>query len=89
VLEARDAAMLVFSGSMIPLWFFPQWLFNIAKFLPFQAIFHTPLSMLIGKLEGRAALEALFIQIAWLLIFLSISYIVWKKAKKRVVVNGG
>lgn len=89
VIEARNAAMLVFSGSMIPLWFFPQWLFNIAKFLPFQAIFHTPLSMLIGKLEGRAALDALFIQLAWLCIFLVICLIVWKRARRKVVVNGG
>ncbi|MBN1624721.1 MAG: ABC-2 family transporter protein [Clostridia bacterium] len=89
VIEARNAAMLVFSGSMIPLWFFPEWLFSIARFLPFQATFHIPLSMLIGKLEGQAAFDALVVQVIWLFIFLLICILVWRKARRKVVVNGG
>lgn len=87
--EARDAAMLVFSGSMIPLWFFPDWLFAIARFLPFQAVFSTPLSILIGKIDGRDVGQALLVQLAWLGFFLMLTARFWSKAKRRVVVNGG
>ena len=89
IIEARDAAMLVFSGSMIPLWFFPDWLFRLAEYLPFQAMFHTPLSIMIRKLEGRSAWEAITVQALWLLVFSVLVYLVWIKAKRRVVVNAG
>ena len=87
VIEARDAAMLVFSGSLIPLWFFPEWLFNISKFLPFQAIFHTPLSIAIKKLAGAKAWEAVLVQGIWVLAFILLNLLAWSRAKRRVVVN--
>ena len=89
ILEARDAAMLVFSGSMIPLWFFPDWLFAIARFLPFQALFNTPLSILIGKISGQDIGFYLLVQVGWVLIFFILTVLFWKKAKRRVIVNGG
>jgi ABC-2 type transport system permease protein len=89
VLEARDAAMLVFSGSLIPLWFFPDWLFSVARYLPFQAMFHTPLSILINKLEDSDAIWSVVVQGIWILAFSLILIFVWRRAKRRVVVNGG
>lgn len=88
-LQARDAIMLVFSGSMIPLWFFPDWLFSIAQFLPFQALFNTPLSILIGKISGEAVWTFIAIQCAWIVFFAALSILFWFKARKRVIVNGG
>ena len=89
LMQVRNAMMLVFSGSMIPLWFFPDWLFGIARFLPFQAIYHTPLSILIGRIEGADIWEALLIQLIWLIFFFVISIVFWGKSRYRVVVNGG
>jgi ABC-2 type transport system permease protein len=89
LLQVRDALMLVFSGSMIPLWFFPDWLFNIARFLPFQAIYNIPLSILIGRIEGAAVWDALLTQLIWLCFFFGLSVFFWSKTKHRVVVNGG
>lgn len=89
IVEARNAAMLVFSGSLIPLWFFPEWLFDIAKFLPFQAMFHTPLSILIQKIQGSDIWSVLLVQFIWITFFALISVFLWSKAKRKVVVNGG
>ena len=89
ILNARDAAMLVFSGSMIPLWFFPDWLFSVAQYLPFQAIYSAPLSILIGKIRGDEVYAALLVQLAWLALFVFLALLFWSKARRRIVVNGG
>jgi ABC-2 type transport system permease protein len=89
IIQVRNALMLVFSGSMIPLWFFPDWLFNIAILLPFQAIYNIPLSILIGRIEGAAVWDALLTQVIWLVVFFGLSMLFWGKTRRRVVVNGG
>lgn len=89
VLALRGVIMQFLSGAFIPLWFFPDILLRISKFLPFQALYHTPLSILIGKLEGAALLEAVGLQCAWILLFLLLCSLVFSRAKRRVIVHGG
>ena len=89
LLEARDVLLTVLSGSMIPLWFFPDWLRSVSYFLPFQAFYSTPLSILIGRLDGQEALWNILIQGAWLILFAVLTAVFWHKARKRVFVNGG
>lgn len=87
--NARTALMRFFSGSLIPLWFFPKGLTKVAKFLPFQAIYSTPLSICIGKLYGNSLLCAISNQLIWIIIFIGISILTWNHARRRIVVNGG
>ncbi|MDR2931475.1 MAG: ABC-2 family transporter protein [Oscillospiraceae bacterium] len=89
ILETRNAVMLVFSGSMVPLWFFPDWLFSVARFLPFQAMYNTPLSILIGRISGPDIWTALAVQALWLAVFFLLSLYFWGRSRQRVVVNGG
>ncbi len=88
-LQARDAVMLVFSGSMVPLWFFPEKLFALAQYLPFQAMYSVPLSILIGKITGPDIRSALLVQLGWLLGFWLLSQLCWRKSRRRMIVNGG
>ncbi len=89
ILYAREFLVLALSGSFIPLWFFPDWLFSITAFLPFRYIYHSPLSMLVGRLTGGAALRELILQAIWLAILIILSNFIWKRGLKRVIVNGG
>ncbi len=86
---ARREAARLFSGSFIPLWFFPPWAFDIAQALPFQAMYHTPLSILIGKLEGGAALRALAVQAVWIVVLALLAHLGWQRGLRRVAVHGG
>ena len=86
---ARREAARLFSGSFIPLWFFPPWAFDIAQALPFQAMYHTPLSILIGKLEGGAALRALAVQAVWIVVLALLAHLGWRRGLRRVAVHGG
>ena len=88
-LQARDAVMLVFSGSMVPLWFFPENLFSIAQYLPFQAMYSAPLSIMIGKITGSDIFTALLVQLGWIIGFGLLSQLCWHKSRRRMIVNGG
>ena len=87
--EYRTAVMMVFSGALVPLYFFPDWLAAIAMSLPFQAMYHTPLSILLGKLSGQAAVHAMVVQGLWVLFMAGLSYVLWRRAVRRVIVHGG
>jgi ABC-2 type transport system permease protein len=80
------AIQLLFSGSMIPLTFYPDWLFRIAMFLPFAQVIYSPIMLLQGQ---QSALSILGIQAMWVVIMLLISNIGWGMTKSRVMIQGG
>ncbi|MFZ7103002.1 MAG: ABC transporter permease [Peptococcaceae bacterium] len=82
-------AISLFSGAMIPLWFFPGWLYTLARFLPFQGIFFVPNSIFVGQLPGEEILPALGLQFFWLVISFLILRFVWSRAATKIVVQGG
>ncbi|MBP1931042.1 ABC transporter permease [Ammoniphilus resinae] len=79
----------LFSGSVIPLWFFPDWLETLAYFLPFQGIFFVPNSIFVGQLTGQALIEAMLMQGIWLVVSYVILRWVWSRAALKIVVQGG
>jgi ABC-2 type transport system permease protein len=79
----------LFSGSVIPLWFFPHWLGKIAYFLPFQGIFFVPNAIFVGQLNDAALVQALLTQVFWVLASLALLRFVWSRASRKIVVQGG
>ncbi|MFZ5944782.1 MAG: ABC transporter permease [Bacillota bacterium] len=82
-------AISLFSGAMIPLWFFPDWLESLVRFLPFQGIYFIPNSIFAGQLAGKEIFSALGIQVFWLIISATILRLVWFRAVNKIVVQGG
>lgn len=82
-------AMSLLSGSVIPLWFFPNWLETIATYLPFQTIFFMPISIFIEETTGNQILIFFAIQLFWLIVCYGVLRLVWHKASQKVVVQGG
>lgn len=76
------------SGAILPLWFMPGWLRGIAEVLPFQAAAYTPLATYFGRPPGGLA-AALGVQALWVLVLGGLCALVWSRAKRRVVVQGG
>ena len=86
----KQVIVLLLSGATIPIAFFPEPLKTIVYFLPFQAIYNGPLTILLsdGK-DMSLVLKTLGIQIIWAAIMLAVSKIFWKISIKQITVNGG
>lgn len=95
LLEARAVISLginlalFFTGSYIPVIFFPTWLAGLAVWLPFNGMQNVPAQVFLGKLSGQPLLFELALQLAWLLILLIVVRLTTAVATRRVVVQGG
>jgi len=94
-LDARGVAMIAnifttfFSGLLLPIAFFPDWLRVIALALPFQAMIYVPTAIFLGKLTGWSLLLALGEQVAWFVVLALFGRILLGAATRRLVVQGG
>ncbi|PNQ82329.1 hypothetical protein C1T21_03730 [Paenibacillus sp. F4] len=79
----------LFSGSTIPIWYYPDWLVQICSYLPLRFIFFEPISIFLGKYTLTQTLLLLLTQLFWVCILFCIERFVWNKVQKRVIVHGG
>jgi ABC-2 type transport system permease protein len=80
---------LFFSGFVIPVRFFPDWLATVAHATPFPSMLQIPIDIFVGKAEGVELLGALATQAAWTLALLGAAYGVYALGTRRLVVQGG
>jgi ABC-2 type transport system permease protein len=81
---------MFFSGFIIPVSFFPSWLADIARLLPFVAIVQLPLEIFLGLQNGAGAIAGvLAVQVLWAVVLLGIGRVVLARATRKVVVQGG
>ena len=59
------------SGSLIPLFFWPQKLIEYIQYLPFALIINGPIEVFLGSQNGVPIIEG---QIIWIIIFIAIHY---------------
>ncbi|MBV8298257.1 MAG: ABC-2 family transporter protein [Candidatus Eremiobacteraeota bacterium] len=76
-------------GQIVPLVFFPGVLQKIVLALPFAAVYSTPLLIYLGTIKPSGYLAAMSLQLLWCLVFAGLSWLVWRAAQRRVVVQGG
>lgn len=79
----------LFAGVWIPIWFFPKALIAVSEYLPFQYIYYVPINIFLGKTSAIQSLEMLMNQCIWILLLSGLSYIMWRKGTKKLVVQGG
>ena len=80
---------LLLSGRLVPLPLMPDWVQDIAQFLPFQYAFFFPIESLVGDLSNAELLRGLAAQLLWILIGLAIFRLAWRHAIKRYSAVGG
>jgi ABC-2 type transport system permease protein len=86
---AYYSVVTFFSGQMVPLWLFPDFLRKISEALPFQAVYYIPMSIYIKTLSGRDSLQALGVQAFWAIVLFLISRWAWSRVHARLTVQGG
>jgi ABC-2 type transport system permease protein len=85
----KNAVADFFSGSLIPLWFYPPWIMGVLNFLPFKNTVYVPAAFLIGELPLSAAPFQLFVSLGWCLLLSAASALMWRAGLRKVVINGG
>ena len=79
----------VAAGWFVPLWLLPDGVREGLQFLPFAMLYHVPLSIFVGRVEGGEALRMLAIQAAWLPALFLLSRWMLRQARARVLIQGG
>lgn len=86
----KEIIVLFCSGAMIPLAFFPPAAKAVLDWLPFQAIYTTPVSILLHPEMPLAVIAVLFLkQLAWMGILFGLTRLAYRKTLRRMVINGG
>ncbi|MEM3422072.1 MAG: ABC-2 family transporter protein [Candidatus Hadarchaeum sp.] len=87
--DVKDALLLFFSGSFLPVELYPTWLRTIAEILPFRSIIDTPMRLYMGGMEPRVVLGLLLQQLVWTIFLLGLGRLLWNAAMRRLEVYGG
>ncbi|WP_131926515.1 ABC transporter permease [Hazenella coriacea] len=89
LIRAKRVAVDLLSGLIIPITFYPEWAQSILSFLPFQAISYLPSMILVKDFAGDQLVQALGIQVLWCIFLWIPIQVIWLKARKTLVVQGG
>lgn len=86
---AIGALVTVFSGSVLPLWFFPGRWELVARALPFQFLGFVPAATWMGELTGVDLVLTWLLGVAWAAAMLGLTTWLWTRAITRLVVQDG
>jgi ABC-2 type transport system permease protein len=95
LLEARafvtmaTVIALFFTGSYIPIPFFPPLMRTAIEWLPFNGFINLPVQVFLGKLDGMALLVFFARQIAWLILMTTGVHWLMGRAFRHVIAQGG
>jgi ABC-2 type transport system permease protein len=79
----------LFSGNVVPIWFYPAWLGTVSRFLPFRYFIFEPVSLYLGQTPASEAGSILCMQLLWLGVFVGIERIIWSRAHRKLIIQGG
>jgi ABC-2 type transport system permease protein len=85
VLVLAITVNLFFSGMVVPIAFFPDWLGTVAQALPFASALQTPIDVWLGQAEPWR----IGLQLVWAVVLLALGRFVLRRATRKLVVQGG
>lgn len=85
----KNSLVAFMSGSLIPLSFFPKIIADILYFLPFSSLIYTPVMIIVGKYNISQMIQAVLLQLFWLLVMIALSQIIWKRVQSHITIQGG
>lgn len=86
----KEAITTLLSGALVPLQFFPEIAQRMLRFLPFQAIFHIPLTMLTAPDLGvGACVKLVGTQVIWVVALFLLGRFFFTRASRVLTVSGG
>ncbi|WP_119459534.1 ABC-2 family transporter protein [Rhodospirillaceae bacterium SYSU D60014] len=79
---------IVLGGALVPLDLFPAPVQQILAFLPFAYILNFPVQILLGNLPGPALLQGFVVQILWILLFIGLRQLLWRRGLRQYAAVG-
>ncbi len=95
ILEISTIVFIVYSfeyflgGQMFPVDIMPPAVQAVMKWLPFYYELFCPIAIFLGRLRGAAMLEALVIQVGWVLATWAAARLMWRRGLGRYQAVGG
>lgn len=96
VIEAKalqilaDIIIKFFSGRFLPGWIMNDFWKSIMYKLPFIWIYQRPIEvMLNGNTTINDFLNLIILQVTWGIFMMAICWVVWKRAKNKLIIQGG
>lgn len=83
------AVVMLFSGMVIPLAFFPEGLQGLFRWLPFSGLVDTPYRFYLGLYSPRELPFFLLLQVGWTIVLMVLGNVMIKKASRRTIIQGG
>ena len=83
------AAIFLFSGMIVPLPLFPDWLQPVVRALPFRGLIDVPFQSYLGLLTGANALLAIVQTWAWIAAFVMAGRLLLQRGLRQLVAQGG
>lgn len=79
----------IFMGGTIPIPFFPTWLKHIAEFLPFRFIGDFPFRIYSNSIPLEEGYILIIGSIIWIIITISLGYLISRVSLRKAVIQGG
>ena len=84
-----QALLAILAGRVVPLWFFPEQVAAVFNYLPFAWVAFHPTAVYLGQVSIGEALALLAIGVMWALALGAAVALLWHRAARRLVVQGG
>ncbi len=78
-----------FSGHMFPLDMLPGYWSTVVKVIPLQYLAYFPAAVFLGKVQGPELVVGLCIQLAWVVFFIALSRVAFRRGVRRYSGYGG
>ena len=79
----------IFGGTMVPLWFYPEFLKTLSYWLPFRYVTFEPINIFLMKTSVEQAWVSILAALLWLIGLSAADKLIWRAATKKLTVNGG
>lgn len=89
VMRAKHYLIEILSGLLVPVSFFPGWLWRTSRFLPFASIGYAPNQIWLGTVSGSGLWRTLAEQAFWVAALAALCAMVWRRAARRLSLQGG
>jgi ABC-2 type transport system permease protein len=76
-------------GMLVPIALLPDWLQAIAQWLPVQAIYNVPMSILLGKYDSASAWTGVLLQLGWIFVLWAVAMVLWRSGLRQYESVGG
>jgi len=87
--QAVFPIQMMLSGSMFPLELIPRKLFIVLKALPWTYQSYFPMQVYLGRLDFRATLAGLGVQVLWILALGGLCWLMWRNGVRKYGAVGG